>query len=475
MHRSTRLLLVSALGLLSACGDDGGRPTDAADGDGDVVEDVDTSGEDVVAEDAAEDEDAADAPADEAPDVADGDGETTTPGGLGDPCAVPADCAGGLCITGALFPGFDDGYCTQLGCDPAVPDSCGAGGGCVAIGGSFPTFCVRTCDAVADCATGQDCVGMCIPGSFVTEPTPTTVLDPSDATIGAVIAALDQTRMQSRIAILSGAAPWDSPGGPVTIHSRAVGHPDHGVALDYLEAELTALGLTSTRLPFTTDAVDYVNLEAVLPGSNPALEPLHVTAHYDSTASSESVYDPAVDPAPGANDNASGSAILLELAEILSTMAATSPAPRTIVFLLFDGEEDGLLGSVDYVADMTAAGSTLLCDLNVDMVGWNPDLTLDRFWYVYDVAHESVAEFDLEAVADFVPAAIPIPSASELWADSDHASYWGGGFCGTSMSTFPPEAIYHTFGDVLDAYDWPIFLTVARSAAAIATARAYRY
>jgi hypothetical protein len=43
------------------------------------------------------------------------------------------------------------------------------------------------------------------------------------------------------------------------------------------------------------------------------------------------------------------------------------------------------------------------------------------------------------------------------------------------MSTFPPEAIYHTFGDVIDAYDWPIFLTATRSAAAIAAARAYRY
>jgi hypothetical protein len=381
-----------------------------------------------------------------------------------------------MCITALFVPGFDDGYCTQLGCDPAVADSCGPDGGCVDIGGSLPTLCVRTCENAGDCAAGQACIGFCLPDAFVSDPTPTSVLVPPDTAVDGALAVLDEDALRAHIEVLSGLAPWaDAPGGPVTIRSRAVGHPDHALALDYLEAELTALGLTVTRLPFTAETVDYVNLEAVLPGSDPALDPLHVSAHWDSTAAGEDPYDPIADPAPGASDNASGSAVVLELARIFTNLALDSPAPRTIRFLLFDGEEDGLLGSVDYVADMTAAGTTLLCDLNVDMVGWNPDLTLDRFWYVYDAAHEAIASFDLEALADFVPEAIPIPSSSDMWANSDQSSYWDGAFCATSMSTFPPESIYHTFGDVVADYDWPLFLTVARSAVAIAAARAYRY
>jgi len=68
---------------------------------------------------------------------------------------------------------------------------------------------------------------------------------------------------------------------------------------------------------------------------------------------------------PGADDNASGVAVLLELAR---QMAAAGPSPRTIVFAAFSGEEEGLLGSKLFVARGSAAGPALAM-VNLDTVG----------------------------------------------------------------------------------------------------------
>lgn len=76
--------------------------------------------------------------------------------------------------------------------------------------------------------------------------------------------------------------------------------------------------------------------------------------HYDS-----------VQAGPGANDNASGTAVLLELARAL----AGSPRPETLVFIAFDGEESGLLGSKYYVAHLPDAAKTQIeAMLNFDML-----------------------------------------------------------------------------------------------------------
>lgn len=113
------------------------------------------------------------------------------------------------------------------------------------------------------------------------------------------------------------------------------------------------------------------NVLAILRGSDPQLsdQVIVVGAHYDhvgygrqglSLGSAGHIH-------PGADDNASGTAAVLELAKAYT---ALSPAPRrTILFAAWDGEEKGLLGSKHWVAHPTVPLDHVAAALNLDMVG----------------------------------------------------------------------------------------------------------
>ncbi|MEX0585702.1 MAG: M28 family peptidase, partial [Pirellulales bacterium] len=113
------------------------------------------------------------------------------------------------------------------------------------------------------------------------------------------------------------------------------------------------------------------NILALLPGSDPQLarEVIVVGAHYDHVGygSSRTSYGPYGYIHNGADDNASGTAGLLELAEAC-TMLPTAPA-RTILFTWWDGEEHGLLGSKHWLSQPTLARSSVVFMVNLDMIG----------------------------------------------------------------------------------------------------------
>ena len=126
------------------------------------------------------------------------------------------------------------------------------------------------------------------------------------------------------------------------------------------------------------------NVIAVLPGANPAFanEAVIVSAHYDHLGRS----GPGVRVGevgqvhPGADDNASGVAVLLELAR---TLAAAGAPPRTIVFVAFSAEESGLQGSKYYVANplpVPLAGTPLGAELRYRRPArqWRSDRARDR-------------------------------------------------------------------------------------------------
>ncbi|MEO1764252.1 MAG: M20/M25/M40 family metallo-hydrolase [Cyanobacteria bacterium J06629_18] len=89
--------------------------------------------------------------------------------------------------------------------------------------------------------------------------------------------------------------------------------------------------------------------------SSPNLSPILIAAHYDSVPGS-----------PGADDNASGVAVLLELARIF----ATQPARYPIRLVAFDMEEAGLLGSQEYVNQLLREKQKLRLMLSLEMLGY---------------------------------------------------------------------------------------------------------
>jgi len=117
------------------------------------------------------------------------------------------------------------------------------------------------------------------------------------------------------------------------------------------------------RIPRPTEIV---NVVATLGGADPgnAGRIYAVSGHYDSRNSDN---DNVSDAAPGANDDASGTAVALECARVLSA----HKFPATIVFIAFAGEEQGLYGSAHYAEAAKAANLDIGAVLNNDIVGGN--------------------------------------------------------------------------------------------------------
>jgi hypothetical protein len=115
---------------------------------------------------------------------------------------------------------------------------------------------------------------------------------------------------------------------------------------------------------------EITNVYAVLRGSDPkqADRIVLVTGHYDSRNSNNFN---GTDPAPGANDDGSGTAVSLECARVLSQAAAKLKFPATIVFLAVAGEEQGLYGSKHFAEVAKEQGWKIEAVLNNDIVGGN--------------------------------------------------------------------------------------------------------
>jgi hypothetical protein len=115
------------------------------------------------------------------------------------------------------------------------------------------------------------------------------------------------------------------------------------------------------RIPKPTEIT---NIYAVMKGSDPESSKriVLVSGHYDSR-NSENLN--ATDPAPGANDDGSGTAVSLECARVLSQLKF----PATIIFLTVAGEEQGLNGSSHFAKMAKSAGWDIEAVLNNDIVG----------------------------------------------------------------------------------------------------------
>ena len=145
------------------------------------------------------------------------------------------------------------------------------------------------------------------------------------------------------------------------LRGRGLYTPDARHTADLLAERLRALGLTVTLQPIPA-VPGQVNVIAVHPGSGPtADEVVVVSAHYDHLGTADGVLY------PGADDNASGVAVLLALARATRDLHVG----RTIVFLSSGAEEAGLVGASAYVADPVRPLARTVAVINFDMVGRN--------------------------------------------------------------------------------------------------------
>ncbi len=181
------------------------------------------------------------------------------------------------------------------------------------------------------------------------------------------------------VARLSGATEL-APGITVTERSTA---PNRAATADWLDAEMQRLGLEVERHAYRPGGTNIVGrLRATEPGGRT----LVVGAHFDSVPGS-----------PGANDNATGVAYVLSLARYLSSVECRS---HDVLFVGFDEEEIGLVGSEFYAAYLLDQGEDVIAVHTIDQMGWDDDgdraIELERaddgLFEIYEAANATLGE-----------------------------------------------------------------------------------
>jgi Zn-dependent M28 family amino/carboxypeptidase len=206
------------------------------------------------------------------------------------------------------------------------------------------------------------------------------------------------------------------------------GNPDYahqlGGARDWIRARFEALGIPTHLENFNIDIVPPTpsqrqNVVAVLPGLALPDEWVLVGGHYDSRNQLMNSTDPgAVNNTPGAEDNGSGCAGVIEMAEVFTRLRPD----RTMLFVCYSGEEQGLRGSNSHVMSLVNSGDIARLKLAVimDMIGYSGDSDLDLLLESGASQTALLSEFATLA-ATYAPGSRTVMSTSPCC--SDHMGY----------------------------------------------------
>ncbi len=236
-------------------------------------------------------------------------------------------------------------------------------------------------------------------------------------------------------------------------------------AKDWLVAQLSAIpGVQVTTSTF--DGAYGPNVIATLPGQVHPERVVVLGAHYDSINGSGSGL-----AAPGADDNASGSAGLLEAVSIL----AQGEFENSVRCVWFCAEEMGLVGSEADAAALKAAGTDVIAMLNMDMIAHleaGDALDLD---FASNSTDPALTQFCRDATAAYVPA-LPTLTGVLTAGSSDHAAYNAEGFPAAFFFEDLQQysSVIHTSADVVgsSANDWVLAQRITQAFVASAAALA---
>lgn len=247
---------------------------------------------------------------------------------------------------------------------------------------------------------------------------------------------------------------------------NSVNHAALEAAADYVTRELTALGYTPTTQRWTdADGLSFRNIEVTVPGRARAGEVVVVGAHYDSNRGT-----------PGADDNASGVAALIELGRLLRD---ASPA-RTIHFVAFANEELPYFGTANqgarrYVSLLRERGDDVRAMISIETIGYySTGPRTQRYptplnWFYPDtgnfigfvgnlqsraLVHEAIGAFRRHTPFPAHGAAAPASIPGVGW--SDHEAFWAVGVPAVMITDTAPfrNPYYHTRADTPDRIDY---------------------
>ncbi|MGE5224821.1 MAG: M28 family metallopeptidase [Omnitrophica WOR_2 bacterium] len=308
----------------------------------------------------------------------------------------------------------------------------------------------------------------------------------SPSTAADLLSQVDLAHWSGWIRQLSGVDPVTVGGQPFTIstrysdalfndaapngRSRAFDFVREQVSGWYPAADPSAQIEEDAYQPYGSTGPTWKNLVLTIFGTEHPEQIVMLTAHLDDT----SPYYERNTSAPGADDNATGSATLLEAARVLQG----HPLRRTVRLIWFTGEEQGLLGSSAYVADHALTG--VVGVINLDMFGYDNDN--DRCFELHvgtlpasDLLGRwfagAIHAFGINLKYDYI--------TSGATRSSDHRSFWDKNVAALEVlenyqnNNDPAGCVgsdwnpyYHTTSDTYDRLNLPFSFDVARAALA---------
>jgi hypothetical protein len=202
--------------------------------------------------------------------------------------------------------------------------------------------------------------------------------------------------------------------------TRRYDHANGVLAQNWIKDQYEAMGLEVElqTLPYPTNSSK--NVIAVQMGTEFPNEYIVLGGHFDSYT-----YE-SINNAPGADDDASGSSGILEVARILSQ----HEFKRTIIYCAFSAEEIGLYGSSAYATRCQQQGMNILGYFNLDMTGYLTPGDPIHFCLIYPNGALTLADYFVNISEIYFPT-IPVSRHANLpWGDSDHTSFNNKGYKG---------------------------------------------
>jgi len=235
-----------------------------------------------------------------------------------------------------------------------------------------------------------------------------------NAAIQGMVSQVSQTNLQTDVATME------------AFGTRRHNEPGEVSAENWLVARMQSLGLQTSTFDYDSGA-DVVIGE--ITGLTDPSKIVVIGAHYDSVNWQGS----AGSPAPGADDDASGTAGILEIARIL---VAQGGFDYTIRFCAWSGEEFGLLGSDAYATMLANTGANVIGMVQLDMTAYRAPGDTRSVDFVTNDTDAGLNAFAMDVYAAYVPG-LAINSGFLAAGTSDHRSFFNNGF----PATFPFEDV----------------------------------
>jgi hypothetical protein len=247
----------------------------------------------------------------------------------------------------------------------------------------------------------------------------------------------------------------------IELHHAPVIRVRDSEAFDFLQRN-RHFTLTLHLAQPAVNEVSLRNVAALLSGSDPALRGEYVllTAHYDHLGTSpKGIYN-------GANDNGSGTVSVIEIANALATL---NPHPkRSILFMTFFGEEEGLLGARYYAHSPLVPLANTVADINLEQMGRTDEASGKR---VLEFAFTGPSYSNLPAIMSAAAKAEgigtwQIKDADSYFSRSDNYALALRGMVAHTIAVAAEYPDYHGLGDKWEKIDYANMAKVDRGVAA---------